>query len=87
MADSVERERQQFFMILQPVDFARFIEIAMKTKLTIVRDVLRFRDLGWRFSEIVKQFVCSKSTVKKYLDRAIDQNAEHVAANALSATA
>ena len=56
----------------------------MKLKIAAVRDILRYRQLGLSYSEIANTIGCSKSSVKKYIDRAVANNAEHSVAAALS---
>lgn len=56
----------------------------MKLKISAVRDILRYRQLGLSYSEIANTIGCSKSSVKKYIDRAVGNNAEHSVAAALS---
>lgn len=45
----------------------------MKLKISAVREILRLRQLGLSFAEIGKTVGCSKSAVKKYIDRAKEQ--------------
>lgn len=56
----------------------------MKLKIAAVRDILRYRQLGLSYSEIANAIGCSKSSVKKYVDRAVANNTEHSVAAALS---
>lgn len=56
----------------------------MKLKIAAVRDILRYRQLGLSYSEIANAIGCSKSSVKKYVDRAVANNVEHSVAAALS---
>ena len=56
----------------------------MKLEISAVRDILRYRQLGLSYSEIANTIGCSKSSVKKYVDRAVANNAEHLVAAALS---
>lgn len=56
--------------------------MALETK--VVREILRLHQLGHSLSVIAKATNCSKSAVKKYVDRAKALNAEHVVASALT---
>ncbi len=49
----------------------------MKLEIKTVREILRLRQLGLSLSEVAARIGCSKSAVKKYVDRAKDNHAEH----------
>lgn len=63
-----------------------FLGINMKLEIKTVREILRLRQLGLSLSEVAARIGCSKSAVKKYVDRAKDNHAEHYLAIGLDNT-